>query len=278
MTQCPSCNHTNPSDARFCQNCGKKLVVICRRCGTENEISTRFCKSCGVNLADAKFGISEQIAENWWNFFSSFSVFREMTSTDGWARKKTYFMAKELLVHSDISNKSLLAERLAFFLPIANKRWCISVLDLDEATIKQGAIWAGTTGLGIFDFDKQQVHFLLYELLNSCSQKGDNIYLGLSENHKISMAIKVSRPSGVLNAIGLVFDLIGILFNTLWAIFGQAPLKSDADRVIEEQRRLQDSDERQRQYNYADSYVNGISTFFSKIISLKNNINSGQTK
>lgn len=47
---CPNCQHTNPSDARFCVNCGTKQINKCSKCETENEINSTFCKHCGNNL------------------------------------------------------------------------------------------------------------------------------------------------------------------------------------------------------------------------------------
>ena len=29
---CPSCNHDNPDDASFCEECGTKLELICPAC------------------------------------------------------------------------------------------------------------------------------------------------------------------------------------------------------------------------------------------------------
>jgi len=30
--RCPSCNHDNPGDASFCEECGSKLELICPAC------------------------------------------------------------------------------------------------------------------------------------------------------------------------------------------------------------------------------------------------------
>lgn len=272
MAKCPECNHANPSDARFCQNCGKKLVLICRRCGTENLRDTQYCKSCGVKLAEAKFSISDDFAQKSWKNFTSFSVYSEMTAASGWVRQKAYPFAKQLIEASDVENKSLLDEKMAFFLPVINRDWCISFLGIDKTTIKYGSLWAGTSGFAILDFDKQLLFFLPYEWLDNCKQDGDNISLTNNKGSTISLAIRVSRPSDVLNVLGFIGDLIGLLFGVIWAIFGQAPLSSDADKVIDERRREQNANDRQARISYADSYVESISDFFSKIIAMKNDI------
>src|SRR5689334_18384484 len=49
--KCHNCSHDNPSDARFCQNCGRALERACFSCGASNPISARFCKQCGTSLA-----------------------------------------------------------------------------------------------------------------------------------------------------------------------------------------------------------------------------------
>ena len=46
-----SCGAFPPADARFCQQCGTKLLPACDACGTVNEPDARFCKQCGAGLA-----------------------------------------------------------------------------------------------------------------------------------------------------------------------------------------------------------------------------------
>lgn len=48
---CPNCSFDNPSQARFCQNCGHALPRICQNCGTSNQPQARFCLNCGHRLA-----------------------------------------------------------------------------------------------------------------------------------------------------------------------------------------------------------------------------------
>ena len=50
--KCQNCSHDNPTDARFCQNCGQPLERVCQSCGTLNTTSARFCKQCGTPLAE----------------------------------------------------------------------------------------------------------------------------------------------------------------------------------------------------------------------------------
>jgi ribosomal protein L40E len=49
--QCPRCQHENPSDAVFCQECGGRLEAACTSCGTSNQFGAKFCKKCGQRLS-----------------------------------------------------------------------------------------------------------------------------------------------------------------------------------------------------------------------------------
>lgn len=49
--ECASCGNANPSDARFCGDCGAPLgPEPCQSCGHENPPGQRFCNSCGARL------------------------------------------------------------------------------------------------------------------------------------------------------------------------------------------------------------------------------------
>src|SRR5262245_66437632 len=48
---CPRCQHKNPADAVFCQECGSRLEVPCPGCGTANQLGAKFCKKCGQPVA-----------------------------------------------------------------------------------------------------------------------------------------------------------------------------------------------------------------------------------
>ncbi|MFJ7737631.1 zinc ribbon domain-containing protein [Lysinibacillus sp. NPDC097287] len=47
---CHNCQQPNPMSARFCNDCGIKLVLTCRSCEQENTKDARFCNHCGNSL------------------------------------------------------------------------------------------------------------------------------------------------------------------------------------------------------------------------------------
>ena len=50
---CPNCATENPSQAKFCLNCGTPLGRRCANCGTELPADARFCMSCGQAVTGA---------------------------------------------------------------------------------------------------------------------------------------------------------------------------------------------------------------------------------
>jgi hypothetical protein len=48
--QCPKCQFENKEIAKFCEECGAKLVRSCPSCGQEVGPQAKFCLECGHNL------------------------------------------------------------------------------------------------------------------------------------------------------------------------------------------------------------------------------------
>src|SRR5712692_1708834 len=49
--QCPRCQHENNEAAKFCEECGTKLIRACPGCGHEVGPRAKFCPECGTPLA-----------------------------------------------------------------------------------------------------------------------------------------------------------------------------------------------------------------------------------
>lgn len=54
--KCSKCQHENPEDATFCNECGKSLQVVCDGCGKDNAPGSKFCNECGKRLEVAMTG------------------------------------------------------------------------------------------------------------------------------------------------------------------------------------------------------------------------------
>lgn len=47
---CPQCQHPNKDTAKFCEECGAKLVNVCPQCGHQAPPAATFCAECGTAL------------------------------------------------------------------------------------------------------------------------------------------------------------------------------------------------------------------------------------
>lgn len=50
---CAGCGQENPSDRKFCGQCGGRLWQPCLECSSINAVDERFCGNCGVKLDDS---------------------------------------------------------------------------------------------------------------------------------------------------------------------------------------------------------------------------------
>ena len=48
--KCPKCRFDNPTETKFCNECGSKLELACPNCGKPNPPGSKFCNECGHDL------------------------------------------------------------------------------------------------------------------------------------------------------------------------------------------------------------------------------------
>ena len=48
--KCPKCQHENPPEARFCEECSAPLARTCANCGSQASSTAKFCSQCGHPL------------------------------------------------------------------------------------------------------------------------------------------------------------------------------------------------------------------------------------
>ena len=51
--ECRACKAKVPDSARFCNECGAPLAILCATCGVANPPSAKFCSDCGRSLTQA---------------------------------------------------------------------------------------------------------------------------------------------------------------------------------------------------------------------------------
>jgi class 3 adenylate cyclase/predicted ATPase len=49
--RCSNCGSENPADSAFCEQCGRKLELICPACKAPVSAEARFCRKCGSSLS-----------------------------------------------------------------------------------------------------------------------------------------------------------------------------------------------------------------------------------
>ena len=47
----PRCKHQNPSQAKFCLECGVRLALTCHKCRCDLPVGAKFCLECGEPVA-----------------------------------------------------------------------------------------------------------------------------------------------------------------------------------------------------------------------------------
>ncbi|MFZ0243438.1 MAG: AAA family ATPase [Desulfobacterales bacterium] len=100
--KCPGCAHLNPSEAKFCSQCGQMMGAVCASCQTVNLPQNRFCSQCGKGLPPTgTAGVVEDL------------FMRRRSDAAGAAARKTAGERKHVTVlFSDMSGYTTLTQRL----------------------------------------------------------------------------------------------------------------------------------------------------------------------
>ena len=53
---CSQCKHQNNDTAKFCEECGARLLTVCPRCGQQVNPTAKFCAECGTALTSKAKG------------------------------------------------------------------------------------------------------------------------------------------------------------------------------------------------------------------------------
>ncbi len=62
---CIKCSFENDDSARYCENCGSPMTLVCAQCGCPQKTGAKFCKECGtpVSFPPPTLKQSERLAE-----------------------------------------------------------------------------------------------------------------------------------------------------------------------------------------------------------------------
>ena len=61
--ECPACHVINPSDRKFCKECGEPLTEACRQCQKPTPVWDRFCADCGADISAQRVAIEQDLAD-----------------------------------------------------------------------------------------------------------------------------------------------------------------------------------------------------------------------
>ncbi len=103
MTECSRCHAPNEESARFCEDCGNRLEVVCPGCGQPITPGKKFCRSCGAPVTAAPPRFSSPQA-----YTPKHLAEKILTSRDAIEGERK----QVTVLFCDIADSSQLAERL----------------------------------------------------------------------------------------------------------------------------------------------------------------------
>jgi len=260
LAYCPSCSYANAADSRFCQKCGTQLIQSCLSCRAENRLDAEFCRTCGVRLSEARLGITEEGAREWWSHFWSFAGFAHIWTPSGYGTTGFLPVARRIM---DATTPRPLkkGENTPLHLVIADRDWCLRTARFDDVVIKHGMLWAARTAFAVFDFTRQDAYSVPYEDLDDAHREADVITLHISQGRVVDLQLRVPRPSKASQYRGFAWDVLNILADTAAGDSTASELRS--------QRSDRESEEWWKKHQMADDFVASILNFFSEVINEK---------
>ena len=91
VVRCAGCQQENPSDRKFCGQCGDRLWLPCLECESTNAVDEKFCGNCGVKLVDSVRQREDELKsklqlaigmEREGRYYEATSLLREITEGD----------------------------------------------------------------------------------------------------------------------------------------------------------------------------------------------------
>ena len=282
--QCPSCGHKNINALHYCQKCGKPIVNKCGQCGQKNPLTVFYCGNCGIKLSEAKFTITQKIAEAWKNKFYEHSGTWEYFAKGGIC-ETTYF-PPALLISSHLQYPSPITlgdDILIFAIPISKRNWCIDSVYHNQEAIINGLLEIKRNKIFIYNFQKNSRKYFLYEDLYSTEHSNDCLVLEFKKNDKVMLYFQIQKPSKVnanaINALSIGGSIFGSILSE---VFSE---KSNTDRQIESLRdevknlnpkRISASEnaylDYQKEVEDSETYVPMFKSFFDEILKKKKNL------
>lgn len=251
---CNSCGESNSSNAKFCQRCGVEMPIAkCKRCGISNKFSAIYCIKCGVKLSEAKLGITDERAQEWWNILTGYTFFSSMWSKGGLGDQ----IHKQCLNLSQIQYPNIKTGKTAFIIPITPKDWFIESLEWKEYTTNLGEILCSTSDLVIYDLLYKKVRKIPYKGVEYTDFDGWIMLIGLRDNSVIKLHIKL--PSHKAEKISMALSILGGLLD--------ATSKSPADTEAIDSSVRRSSDDIARDLDNGREFWESISKYFSEVLS-----------
>src|SRR6056297_1940205 len=103
--KCPKCQFDNPDGAKFCNECGSKLMFMCPVCSKINPPGSKFCNECGHNLQASGKVTDYSRPESYTPKFLADKILTDRSAIEGERKLVTVLFA-------DVADYTSLSEKL----------------------------------------------------------------------------------------------------------------------------------------------------------------------